>query len=926
MKPIHAIPYLLVSTVLVTAACGPSADPGVGGAGDGGGTAADTGGTGGSTGEATAGGTLDCDGNPGPACFLGEPEVHPGGLCLPIANPCTDPNRIPDRLEVREDGKVVYSFFYRFQGDEPEPMVCLSVDVDAPEERYYEAQARCGDEVHEAWRTVVVEPPLVRVEFVGFDEPIYGDGDTVRLRVVFDRPGFTARMDLSGFDPAFSQDAVVDEMDPDTYVQTLSYDLTPGLPGPVEAVRVPVEILDGEGQLVQELFAVFRYAPEGIPTTVLGRGFLRLADPPERAPSPWTIESVYFGGAPEFPGNPENQARFLVEHDAGIGLDLGQPIDIVIRTPQGADVGPWVTVEARQEGHDGYFVTSGATTPLGCDASGCTHAVRISVQVDPQEIPNLGDLDLRVLDPTAASTAWSPMPLTNHPTPPTYVTFRGRIRVKHRLAVPSTESDDPSQRDAVRVSSEFVPEGALLRIDDGCGATRWALVGADGRFSALLKTNCVELDQATVTLHSVTSAGPGRVAVAGWAGEGTPDGLTDLSKDAGDYRIYTAEIGNPTVTPVQNGAIVEFGESIVSATPLLPDEAQGVNEVVALETVFALVGMDSVRRALDYFTRFDGVELHEFPSVNVVADRNLCLMDDTSSDPEKHAPCDAFGAVYWSAIAPGFVLVQEYLRSERAVYIHETSHIFESHFLRSGQYNTFHEPNANLMAYAVLQVGGLAEDGWLSILRTDGDQDGVGSATNNVDSNGKWYLGNGVAKQPVLRPFFATVEEAALQALLWTTSNGRSCALDDEGNPATTEAAGSCVMGQAQWAVARVMYDLFDGAMEAAEPVLQFEHPTEGTVLDTVVSFDRIQGNGAAGDAATHRYVRALLDYLGAKGVPEFPYYVDRGQPKVDLVDVLDAMVCMGGMTEADAGVLLGQVHAYGYDYAPPAKLAGHCP
>ena len=82
----------------------------------------------------------------------------------------------------------------------------------------------------------------------------------------------------------------------------------------------------------------------------------------------------------------------------------------------------------------------------------------------------------------------------------------------------------------------------------------------------------------------------------------------------------------------------------------------------------------------------------------------------------------------------------------------------------------------------------------------------------------------------------------------------------------------------------------------------------------------RARGLGAPGASATHRFITSVLGYLGAKGVPENPVYSDRGQTDLDLVDTLDAMVCRGGMTEAEAEQFLVTVHGYNYDFNPPQQ------
>ena len=56
-----------------------------------------------------------------------------------------------------------------------------------------------------------------------------------------------------------------------------------------------------------------------------------------------------------------------------------------------------------------------------------------------------------------------------------------------------------------------------------------------------------------------------------------------------------------------------------------------------------------------------------------------------------------------------------------------------------------------------------------------------------------------------------------------------------------------------------------------------------------------------------------LIFYLGGvKAMGTNPNYVDRGQEGLDLVDVLDGMVCRGHMTVAEVQVLYGTM---GFDY-----------
>jgi len=63
-------------------------------------------------------------------------------------------------------------------------------------------------------------------------------------------------------------------------------------------------------------------------------------------------------------------------------------------------------------------------------------------------------------------------------------------------------------------------------------------------------------------------------------------------------------------------------------------------------------------------------------------------------------------------------------------------------------------------------------------------------------------------------------------------------------------------------------------------------------------------------DGATVR-----LRYLGKN--PANPDYTDRGMSGIDLVDVLDGMVCRGHMSWGNGTKLLNQMMDFDYDFTP---------
>lgn len=89
----------------------------------------------------------------------------------------------------------------------------------------------------------------------------------------------------------------------------------------------------------------------------------------------------------------------------------------------------------------------------------------------------------------------------------------------------------------------------------------------------------------------------------------------------------------------------------------------------------------------------------------------------------------------------------------------------------------------------------------------------------------------------------------------------------------------------------------------------------EGNVTSVNSTFDQVDG---AGNSGGHAFHNSLLGYVAsAQGGGTHPDYQDRGQTKLDLVDVLDAMTCKG-VAQADAETLLVDVHGYDYDFDPP--------
>ncbi len=846
-----------------------------------------------------------------PQCVLGQAQVTPGSVCFPVQAPCPDPDRVPDEILVEEDGVEIYGFAPRGSGAWPAARVCASVDAQTPELRTYVATARCGDQEFDTTRPVVTQPPRVRLGRVAFEAPLYSRGDTVVLRVDTGAPDVRPRVDLSRLDPSFSQDAVQVDGDTGSGRYTLTYALPGDLAAPPQELQVPIDLLDPDGVVVGRTSALLRFAPNGALRVTAARGSLLLRPVPERPASPWSVASVAYGAPPTGAGDPDLMTRFFLDAADRTGATLpsiGQPVELSLRTPPGVELGPWVPVEGREAGRDGFFRTPGAVTPLGCSADGCDYRVTVFIEADAGEGDEPGDLELRVVDEGGAASSWSPLPLTDHiPTDPTVLTLRGRVTARHQHCEPKQTDPDPFTKPLQCSLRDFVPAGVKLRVNDGCGQLRWGSVGLDGKFSVVMQTNCLTPENARLEVFAIKAPGPGRIAVARWVGADKPSDLSDLTSDPDDYAVYGAQTAfKGSVQGGGKAPVVDFGDVVFASMPSFdPPPPPGVDEVVAPNLVAALAGLQAVQAALDYYTALPGVALSEFPSANVLADPTLCLSDGND-------PCSAFGGKGLSSLYPGFFMVQGPRVGLEFVYAHEWTHVFVSRFLRTAPFGRFNEPFTNTLATAILFSRGLSPLGW--ILTT--------SQAENMDYNGPKVLSLGIAEQPVLRPFFPSAVEAA--ALAGTIIDREGVPCDDPNKYPTPEKQGDCVMSQRQGFVWRVMYDLHDGGPEIPEPVWRFLKPGGG-ILDATEGFDGVQGKGASAHSATHRFITSVLGYLGAKNVPENPAYSDRGQTNLDLVDTLDAMVCRGGMTRAEAKVLLKDVHGYDYDFVP-GMSGGSCP
>jgi hypothetical protein len=266
----------------------------------------------------------------------------------------------------------------------------------------------------------------------------------------------------------------------------------------------------------------------------------------------------------------------------------------------------------------------------------------------------------------------------------------------------------------------------------------------------------------------------------------------------------------------------------------------------------------------------------------------------------EHGLGDGYTAFYSPGKHPGFI----YMPAENGcdfgwdahAIVHETSHLFQRFFLRQDpDYGRFGEGLANAQGAVIRGTRWITSAGnqletldvnsrmacWL-----DGQWDHDLIVDNSVGKDACTDAG-GVVGFPV--------------ASVWDDS---------------TASAG--------W-FQRVVWDLVDGGEFDDEPLTVFVpagmSPEECGPC-SVGQFDLVQGQGGDGIVlpSSAPLNDVLIFYLGgAAAIGTNPNYVDRGLEGLDLVDLLDGMVCRGHMTVEEGQILYGAM-GFSYDGLGPAS------
>ncbi len=238
------------------------------------------------------------------------------------------------------------------------------------------------------------------------------------------------------------------------------------------------------------------------------------------------------------------------------------------------------------------------------------------------------------------------------------------------------------------------------------------------------------------------------------------------------------------------------------------------------------------------------------------------------------APADWDGqwATYLSSKHPGMIWIPadpDYGWNSFAM-LHETGHYFHRHYLRDWNYGRLSEPLANAQATAI------AGSPWFDKISKMESIDAQPNYKNNAFRGAEWQMCNG-------------------------------CNEIDHS------------YGWEQ----RVFWDLYDGTEAAIPEPIHTWIPEGGVAAEDFPSIDLFNGGGepSSTDADDHVINDVLIDYVG--GGPngdESGDYVDRGIDEVDLVDILDGMLCRGHATETQIDTLVNDAMGFGYDFGGPAS------
>jgi hypothetical protein len=832
---------------------------------------------------------------------------HPAGApgegvaCFSLAFPC----EAPSPVEIFVDDVEMLRYDARFVDgsllEEAPRSVCVPTDALDERDHAFRLQAGCGSVVHTAVQVVPTLRRSCAVASIAADRTWYGLGDTITLDIDGLCDGVEVLADFSAVDSGYVAGAE----------QVL------GLGGgayrvayPLSAANLrdsgdyPVDVTvrrESDGSRPEKTDTAttrLRYLPNGPPLLHVAGGTY-VPDPP-----PWdvdgdaalSIDGFRASGSPvvPVPDGPEPPDPAVDFGSPGPSAELyGQRVTAFFSWLDGGAAGPPLALELREPGKDGYTRVPVNMGDATCDPASGLCAASADLRLRPTSGATTGSvaLDVRLAGGGASSpTSHQDLDLAVPDVPPVFPNYkvRGHIRYQYKesqadLTTPlgSSPQDYPEKL----VLTDAPAARANVKIWDSCGHGWSTYTSDEGLFSLEFYSSCGE-ESANIRVFSFRAPTPRTVSVFKWTNPyETIDVPEDLTADSGDYGVH----GYTFSFIPEDGPLASGGQDLGTLT--VP------SGVVAAKALYI---MENVARAVAYFGAWK--DPWSFDQINVEYDPTRPMKQDYN--------------VYLPGIHPSLIHIDGNCKGgcstvtwgwRAFAHAHEVSHYFHRKFLRDngGSYGRFGEPMANFNAAAILGLEGVNR--WSIAANT--------WVVESMDLNG-YADGNAYFKQARMDFFPDTAAAAA--ACSGATQGGTSCC--DVGGG--VDGKGDCRMAHSQGWDWRIYYDLHDPtSAQAAEPTYTVYVDGDPGKPVFVQGFDLIDGRGGNNDPADDEMMDVLVNYLGAN--PANPKYEDRGMSGIDLVDVLDGMVCRGHMTQGTGAKLLNQMMGYGYDFDPPSAT---CP
>ncbi len=304
-----------------------------------------------------------------------------------------------------------------------------------------------------------------------------------------------------------------------------------------------------------------------------------------------------------------------------------------------------------------------------------------------------------------------------------------------------------------------------------------------------------------------------------------------------------------------------------SAAELDADPGGAVVDVTVPQNTAAARGfyiLDNVLTGQDYFRDIGGVCC--LPKLNVVYSPGL-KPEDAGDD------WDGGYAVYMPSKHPGMIVIpaEPEFGWNRFAHLHEVAHYFQKHYLRNMNYGRIGEPLANAHATAIM--------------------------------GNEWFDKQSEFESIDVQPNF---KDGEFRGASWSFCDG--C---DE-------------LDYSYGWTQRVLWDMVDGhANSEPEPVTVW-YPDGAASTQSFGQFDLDNGGGGHGkstDADDHQLNDVLVNYVGGgENGTQSPDYQDRGLLGVDLVDVIDGMLCRGKISEDAVEALVNDAMEFGYDFGGPGN------